>query len=83
MSDPIMPTPAPMFDEEYERIMGEPAPLPMDPADYDRIPPADIDACDHCSGTGAEPTSSLDPQDLEPCLVCRGDGVLPDWRAAS
>lgn len=57
--------------------------IPMDPADVDKLPPVDLEACDHCSGSGAEPTTSLDPQDVEACLVCGGDGILPEYRGAA
>jgi hypothetical protein len=55
----------------------------MDPADYDLLPPDDLDSCDHCGGCGVEPSPSWDPQDIEPCLVCHGNGVLPDYRGAA
>lgn len=56
--------------------------IPADPQVVEQLPPADIDACSRCDGTGAIfPT--LDPQDIEPCPVCKGDGVLPEYGVAS
>lgn len=53
--------------------------IPMDPADYDRLPPADVDACDHCGGEGVIPTTT-DPQsglpEDVPCPLCGGTGEL-------
>jgi DnaJ-class molecular chaperone len=57
-------------------------PIPLDPADQDKLPPADVDACSRCDGTGGIfPT--LDPQDVQPCPVCGGDGVLPELGGAA
>ena len=53
--------------------------LPMDPADYDRLPPADLDACDHCAGAGVvdagtDPNTGI-PTDVQ-CPMCGGTGAL-------
>lgn len=57
--------------------------IPLDPQDLDKLPPADLDVCDHCGGAGAIWPTSGDPQDVEACPVCQGDGVIPELGAAS
>lgn len=54
----------------------------MDPADLDRLPPADIHTCDICWGAGFihEPGDRRDPAagiDY-PCGLCGGTGELGD-----
>jgi len=46
--------------------------VPFDPADLDRVPPADIDVCDVCCGDGC-----LEHRGLlidHPCHRCGGTG---------
>ena len=55
-------------------------PVPMDPADYDLLPPADLDVCDGCDGTGqiADDGDPRDPAtgDVWTCGMCGGTGDL-------
>lgn len=53
--------------------------IPMDPTDYDLLPPDDLDACDHCNGAGVvdagtDPATGL-PNDIS-CPLCGGTGEL-------
>lgn len=60
----------------------EPLPVDMDPADE---APADLDACEHCSGLGVrvvgwdEAERPLD----EPCPWCDGSGNRRGWAGAA
>lgn len=52
--------------------------IPIDPLDLEQLPPADVDTCPRCDGSGALwPTN--DPQDVVDCPVCKGDGFIPEW----
>lgn len=53
-----------------------PVEVPFDPADADRIPPADLDTCDHCMGDGVIAAwSEGQPIDVD-CNRCHGFGDL-------
>lgn len=53
-----------------------PSVVPLDPADLDRIPPADLDVCGVCRGHGDVPLG--DPSNpgtaWHDCAGCRGTG---------
>lgn len=55
----------------------EPA-VPLDPADLDRIPPADLEVCGPCNGNGDVPVAGADPADPDTdwrtCGACGGSG---------
>lgn len=58
--------------------------LPMDPADVDTLPPADIDACSSCDGLGLIITGQESDTGAftdEPCTSCDGSGHRYGWIA--
>lgn len=62
-----------------------PAALPMDPADIEQLPPADIDACEHCDGLGAR-VVGFDEADRpldDTCSWCDGSGNRRGWVGAA
>jgi len=51
--------------------------IPMDPMDFEALPPEDLDTCERCDGLGSVITG-LDPETGkavdEPCPWCGGTG---------
>jgi len=63
--------------DDQDFYLPDHGPIPMDPADVEALPPADIDDCSHCDGLGAvvlyiEAETGL-PVD-EDCTWCSGTG---------
>lgn len=60
-------------------------PPPNDPVDVEDLPPADLDACEHCSGLGLL-VVGLDEAERpidEPCTWCDGSGDRRGWAGAA
>lgn len=50
--------------------------IPIDPADIDRLAPADLDICGACNGNGDVPLGNPENPDTDwlTCTACAGSG---------